>query len=320
MARRFFGERQYRDNFGFRWRGGEISRIEGFSDAVFAFSIALLIVTLEVPKTFAELMNTMKSFLAFAASFAILLWIWHIHYLFFRRYGLQDAFVKTVNAILLFVVLFYVYPLKFVFTNVIQFMSGGDNSVQLATGQVVPIIQAGENETMMVVYGIGFIAVFLAYTILYWYAYRKREELRLSELETYVTRVFMRNYVICIGVGLLSIGIAVAGGDEYAYLSGFSYALLGPFLGIHGFATGSKIKKMKDQLSSQHPPQQQHHQARHQGQPQRGQHQGRQQQQQRQQRPRPQHQRQRQGPRQHQGPKPQQPGRPDEPQQGPRGS
>ena len=32
----------------FRWRGGEIARIEGLSDAVFAFAVTLLIVSLEV--------------------------------------------------------------------------------------------------------------------------------------------------------------------------------------------------------------------------------------------------------------------------------
>lgn len=34
----------------FRWRGREISRIEGLSDAVFGFAITLLVVSLEVPK------------------------------------------------------------------------------------------------------------------------------------------------------------------------------------------------------------------------------------------------------------------------------
>ena len=36
----------------FRWRGNEVSRVEGFTDAVFAFAVTLLVVALEVPQTF----------------------------------------------------------------------------------------------------------------------------------------------------------------------------------------------------------------------------------------------------------------------------
>ena len=57
---------------GFRWRSHEISRIEGLSDAVFAFAVTLLIVSLEVPRTFAELRETISGFLPFAISFAML--------------------------------------------------------------------------------------------------------------------------------------------------------------------------------------------------------------------------------------------------------
>jgi uncharacterized membrane protein len=75
MFRKQFPQRWFKDPYGFRWRGGEVSRLEGFSDAVFAFAITLLVVSLEVPKTFEELLGTMRGFLAFAACFAILLWI-----------------------------------------------------------------------------------------------------------------------------------------------------------------------------------------------------------------------------------------------------
>jgi hypothetical protein len=101
---------------GFHWRSHEIVRIEGLSDAVFAFAVTLLIVSLEVPRTFAELRETLAGFLPFAISFAMLFQIWYAQFLWFRRYGLQDAVTATLNAVLLFVVLFYVYPLRFLFT------------------------------------------------------------------------------------------------------------------------------------------------------------------------------------------------------------
>jgi uncharacterized membrane protein len=100
----------------FRWRGHEVTRIEGLSDAVFAFAITLLVVSLEVPKTFAELAETMHGFGAFLISFVLLFFVWFNQYKFFRRYGLRDTLTVVLNAVLLFVVLFYVYPLKFLFT------------------------------------------------------------------------------------------------------------------------------------------------------------------------------------------------------------
>src|SRR5215813_5661399 len=97
----------------FRWRGGEITRVEGFSDAVFAFAITLLVVSLEVPRTFHELAQTLRGFVVFGVCFTLLIVVWHEHYVFFRRYGLQDSATIWLNAALLFVMLFYVYPLKF---------------------------------------------------------------------------------------------------------------------------------------------------------------------------------------------------------------
>src|SRR3954470_20402870 len=95
----------------FRWRAGEITRLEAFCDVVFGFAITLLVVSLEVPRTYAELMADMRGFLPFAICFAQLIQIWFTHYRFSRRYGLEDTYTLILNVLLLFLVLFYVYPL-----------------------------------------------------------------------------------------------------------------------------------------------------------------------------------------------------------------
>jgi uncharacterized membrane protein len=99
----------------FKWRSHEPSRLETFSDAVFAFAITLIIVSLEVPKNFDELFEVFKGFFSFAACFLIVFLIWNNQNIYFRRYGLNNAYVTFLNANLVFVVLMYVYPLKFLF-------------------------------------------------------------------------------------------------------------------------------------------------------------------------------------------------------------
>ena len=89
----------------FRWRSHEITRIEGLSDAVFGFAITLLVVSLEVPKTFSELLEAMRGFGAFAICFTLLFTVWYNQYKFFRRYGLRDTVTVVLNGALLFVVL-----------------------------------------------------------------------------------------------------------------------------------------------------------------------------------------------------------------------
>ena len=55
--------------------GGEVSRIEGFSDAVFGFALTLLVVALEVPESFNDLKEIFFGFLPFGLMFALICWI-----------------------------------------------------------------------------------------------------------------------------------------------------------------------------------------------------------------------------------------------------
>src|ERR1700753_3374006 len=113
MIRQIFSNKSSVHKNGFHLRGHEVKRIEPFSDGVFAFAVTLLIVSLEVPKSYEELLISMRGFLPFALCFTLLVSLWYNQHVFFRRYALDDKRTIFLNACLLFIVLFFVYPLKF---------------------------------------------------------------------------------------------------------------------------------------------------------------------------------------------------------------
>jgi len=221
---------------GFRCRGREVNRIESFSDAAFAFALTLMVVSLEVPKTFAELKATMRGFPGFAICFAWLVSIWFQHYRFFRRYGMQDGFTMLLNWVLLFVVLFYVYPLKFLFTYLMARVFGGPR--QVLTDADAPLL--------MTIYGLGFAAVYVVLGLMFWHAYRHREELRLDARERILTVASLRGMFLYASVGVLSITIVQIGGAGWAAAAGFSYCLIGAASALNGWYAGTRMRKLAD--------------------------------------------------------------------------
>lgn len=229
----------------FRWRSHEVSRIEGLSDAVFAFAVTLLVVSLEVPQTFDELMEVMHGFGAFAICFTLLIVVWFNQYKFFRRYGLKDNLTLVLNAALLFVVLFYVYPLKFVFTFLVSMFTGQQARVHLPDGTETTMVENGDQvATLMIIFGIGYLAVFGVFALLYWHAYRRREMLELNELEVFDTRTDIRESLLNVGIATVSITLAVFGRARYATLSGMTYMLTPVVMSVHGTLNGRRRRKL----------------------------------------------------------------------------
>jgi uncharacterized membrane protein len=223
----------------------EVSRIEGFSDAVFGFAITLLVVSLEVPKTSTELLGMMRGFVAFALCFFLLFQVWFHQYKFFRRYGLQDNYILWLNAFLLFVILFFVYPLKFLVGYTInQFTDIGIN-VRMPDGTFEPAIKASHVPTLMSIYGLGFAAVFCAFALLNYHAYRKRVELELNELEVFDTRISIQQNVLNALIALVSILIALVSEPRNAGMAGIAYFLIFPALLIHNRIMGSRRRRLK---------------------------------------------------------------------------
>ena len=181
---------------GFRLRGQEVTRLESFSDAVFGFALTLLVVSLDVPKTFADLAATMRGFPAFSLCFLFLALIWNGHYRYCRRFGLHDGMTRFLTCVMLFLVLFYVYPLKFLFNfSITGLFEGATRSA--------PMTRA-EFSALLVIYGLGFAAVYLSQTLLYLHAYRLRDALELNELERFDTRYQIFRLVTLVAFGLIA--------------------------------------------------------------------------------------------------------------------
>jgi uncharacterized membrane protein len=204
------------------WRSHEPSRLETFSDAVFAFAVTLIIVSLEVPKNFGDLVETLKGIPSFAICFTLLFLIWNDQNLFFRYFGLKDGLTVALNATLLFVVLIYVYPLKFLF-NVAFF---GNHYTQ--NGKVMEMIGDTEAPTLFLIYGIGYAITNLLFYLMYSVAIKNRDKLGLKAIEVFEARTVGKIYLICCFIGLISILLAYTLPARFISFSGFFYMIIGP--------------------------------------------------------------------------------------------
>jgi len=224
----------------------EISRLEALSDAVFAFAATLLVVSLEVPHTYPELVENLRGFVAFGLTFAMLILIWSAHNGFFRRYGIQDSRTVVLNSVLLFVVLFYVYPLKFLFTVFVdQFLGfNGEASTHARIGG------SSELSSLMVVYGLGFVAVFGCFTLLYAHAWSRRDELGLDAAGQIEARTWMRHYSVFVLVGVLSVALAWGKVGIRFGLPGFIYCLIGPLCWWNGEVSARRKRELERRLSA----------------------------------------------------------------------
>jgi len=203
------------------WRSHEPSRLETFSDAVFAFAVTLIIVSLEVPKSFNELFETMKGTLSFAACFGALFQIWNQQNIFFRRYGLSDSATNTLNGALLFVVLLYAYPLKFLFSMLFN------NNSFIVNGHAHEMINDAQIPTLMLIYGAGFTAINLLFYLMYVTAKKHSRDLKLTAVELYETQtvIYLNLTLTIIGVAAMLLAWLLPVG--YSGLSGFTYMLIG---------------------------------------------------------------------------------------------
>jgi len=101
----------------------------------------------------------------------------------------------------------------------------------------------GQVATLMIIFGIGYLAVFGLFVLLYRHAYQNRERLELNELEGFDTRTDIRENTLNAGIAAVSVVFATFGGSRYGPLSGMIYMLTTIIMSVHGFLNGMRRKQ-----------------------------------------------------------------------------
>jgi uncharacterized membrane protein len=213
---------------GFRLRGMDMTRLETFIDAAFAFAITMLVISPgEVPRNVDALFNAFRNVPVFVASIATLGVFWRGHWLWSRRYGLEDAISIFISWALLVTILIYVYPLKLLFAAMFYYLSNH------RVGEIIGVKTASEARLLFAVYGLGFAMISLQILLLNLRAWRLRDALRLNHREQWITRGELSGWSVPTVTGLVSLGLALTLPIQWIQWSGWAYISLAVSLPIH---------------------------------------------------------------------------------------
>lgn len=252
MFNKHFRKNKHFSETGFRFRGVESSRLEYLTDAVFAFAITLLVIASEVPATYVELQASMYGFIGFIACVLLLFGLWSNHSQFFLRYGMQDNRTKTLNFLFLFVLLFYIYPLKYLFSYLGAlllmnfFGADGFNSeafvlaYEKAKLSQLTIIQWKD---LMLRFGIGLLLIYSIFALMHINALSKKGELELNEKEIVETKFHLFNYLYLCLVCLISMSLVLITGGRGSGISGMVYFMIPIGLAILNRLHKRRLKK-----------------------------------------------------------------------------
>lgn len=211
---------------GFRLRGLAMTRLETFIDAAFAFAITILVIAgNQVPDDIETFLGAFKNVPAFVASVVVLGIFWRGHWLWSRRYGLEDGMSIFTSWILIVTILIYIYPLKAIFGSMWFLLSDGQ------VGHKLGAQTASQARALFALFAIGFTAIAGEIVLLNLRAWHLREPLRLNERERLTTWHEIMGWSMPVCVGVISFLLALTLPIQQVAWSGwiyFSMAILGP--------------------------------------------------------------------------------------------
>jgi len=147
--------------------------------------------------------------------------LWKVHYNFFQRTKYVDNWIIAANILLLFTILFYLFPLKTLINSITQQIG----------------MTANDLSQLFIIYGGGFVLIFASYSFLYWRAF-KRDIENNNRLQL---KFFYSHFLIFVVIGIVSVILSVFRiGINFGF-PGFVYALLGPLCFWNGVRFRKKL-------------------------------------------------------------------------------
>lgn len=221
---------------GFLERGHQVTRIEAFVDAAFAFAVTLLVISDGVPTDIDTLMLDLRRVPGMLCSFAMIAMFWFAHNKWSRRFGLDDTGSVVLSLMLVFLVLIYVYPLRMMFGSFFGWLSHLLLPTEAQLPWMIRIDGFDDIADMFIVYGVAWSSLGSIIALLYRRADRQWKQLGLDHDERAMTAGEFAAWLMVPASGLLSIGIAIAlpskppmwaaGAPGFAYFSMFATGLV----------------------------------------------------------------------------------------------
>lgn len=207
-------------------RGDNMTRIETFVDAAFAFSFTMLVISIdEIPRSPQELIELSKDIPAFVMSALIIGSIWLAHSSWSRTFGLQDRVTVILSLTLVMLVLIFVYPIKLLLQAAVIYFSitlfeidALDTGLFTNTGW-----EDNQVSELFLFVGIGLVALAGIIISFYQNALRYRDALRLNEFELAFCKRITLIWLLVACTALVSIAVTIFYNDERVVRAAFVY-------------------------------------------------------------------------------------------------
>jgi len=218
------------------YRGDSSSRLDTLTDTVFGIAVTLLIFNLENPNSFEDLITFTKTLPAFLISIGFLVLVWNEHVNFSQIYAPSGPLFTFFHAIFLALVIFYVYPLRFISIYLTNFFFPS----------TAIDIQGTDVPNLLIYYGFVLFGLYFMLFIFYLRAGRLKDSLGLNPFEIFLTRAQTKRIVIMFGLPLISVAVAFALRDKSpfwaSFLGGSLYFFYSPlmFLWVRSYKKGAE--------------------------------------------------------------------------------